>query len=117
METRKAKRFQASFKVDLKVDSAKTKYFSLRMESVEVDALDISALGIALLSNYFVPKGVIVDLQLKIGKNIVDVKGEIRSAVAWGKGQTRLGILFIDIGEPQLKAIKSFIKKNEKNSK
>jgi len=116
METRRAKRLQASFKVNLKIDPSLTKYFKLRKETVEVDTLDISVLGVGLLSKYFIPKGVIVNLQLKINDKIIDAKGEIRSAVSWGKGLSRLGIKLIDLGESEQKIIEKFIKENERRT-
>ncbi|MBM3252388.1 MAG: hypothetical protein FJZ11_06410 [Candidatus Omnitrophica bacterium] len=93
-----------------------TKYFKLRKETVEVDTLDISVLGVGLLSKYFIPKGVIVNLQLKINDKIIDAKGEIRSAVSWGKGLSRLGIKLIDLGESEQKIIEKFIKENERRT-
>jgi len=116
METRRAKRLKASFKVKLKVDTSLTQHLHFQKDSIDVVTLDISTLGAGLLSKYFIPKGVIVDLKLNIDNKTVQTKGEIMSAVSGGKGLTRLGIKFIDLDKNQLKIIENFIKKNERRS-
>lgn len=116
METRRAKRFKTSFKVRLKIDPVLSERFKIRKEQIEAEALDISALGVGLSCHYFIPKGVIVNLELEVDKKIIEVKGEIRSAVSGGRGLTRLGIQFVDIEKFQSEIIENFIKENERRS-
>jgi len=105
---------RAPLKVKLKIDPSSTGRFNILIESIEAKALDISISGIGLLSELFLPKGVVVELKLKINNKIIGIKSEIRSAVRAGKGLTRLGMKFIDLDKSQLKTIKNFIKQNEK---
>jgi hypothetical protein len=116
METRRVKRLKASFKAKLNIDSSITQRFNIRQENIEVEVLDISVLGIGLVCKYFIPKGVIVNLQLKINNKLIDVKGEIRSAISGGKGLTRLGIQFIDLDNSEFEIIDKFIKDNERRN-
>lgn len=101
-------------KVELKIDSSLKGRFNILIESVEARALDISASGIGMLSEIFLPQGVIVDLLLKIKHRTVKIKGEIRSAISIGDGLSRLGIKFVDLSKKESKLIQDFIKKHEK---
>lgn len=116
METRKAKRFSVSFKVKIKVDSSSTERFNIRKEEIEAEALDISILGLGLLSKNFIPKGVIIDLKFEINRKVLELRGEIKSAVSGGRGLTRLGVQFLDVDKTQSEIIESFIKNNERRS-
>ncbi|HOX55083.1 MAG: PilZ domain-containing protein [Candidatus Omnitrophica bacterium] len=116
METRKAKRFSVSFKVKIKVDPSSTERFNIRKEEIEAEALDISILGLGLLSKNFIPKGVIIDLKFEINKKVVELRGQIKSAVSGGRGLTRLGVQFVDIDKAQAEIIENFIKDNERRS-
>lgn len=116
METRRAKRFPASFKVKLRVDPSLTERFKIRKEEIDAEALDISVLGMGLSCSFFIPKGVAVDLKFEINKKIVEVKGVIKSAVSGGRGLTRLGIQFFDMDKSKLEIIENFIKENERRS-
>ena len=114
METRRAKRFKASFKVKLKVDTYLTEYFRFQKESIEVEVLDIGFLGVGILSRYFIPRGAIVDLQFNIDNKTFDVKCQIKSAISGGKGLTRMGIKFLDLDKSELEKIKKIIENNER---
>ncbi len=108
------KKTKIPLKVELKIDSSLRGRFNIFIESVEARALDISSSGIGMLSEIFLPQGVLVDLQLKIKHRLVKIKGEIRSAISVGDGLSRLGIKFVDLNKREAKLIKDFIKKHEK---
>ncbi len=116
METRRAKRLKTSFSVKLKLDLSSGQHFQVKDGSVEAGALDISTLGVGLMSKCFIPKGIVVDLELKINNKTIETRGEIRSAVSGGKGLTRLGIQFVGLDNSQKEIIDNFIKENERRS-
>ncbi|MBM3252387.1 MAG: PilZ domain-containing protein [Candidatus Omnitrophica bacterium] len=109
-----AKKTKASLKVKLNVNPSSKGRFNILIESAEAKALDISVSGIGLLSELFLPRGAILDLELRLHNETIKTKGQIRSAVSVGKGLTRLGIKLIDLGKSKTKIIKRFIKENEK---
>ncbi|MBM3248609.1 MAG: hypothetical protein FJZ10_04230 [Candidatus Omnitrophica bacterium] len=101
-------------KVELKIDSSLKGRFNILIESIEARALDISPSGIGMLSEIFLPQGVLVDLQFKIKHRIVKIKGEIRSAISVGEGLSRLGIKFVNLNKKESRLIKDFIEEHEK---
>ena len=116
METRKAPRLPISSTTKLKVDPSVKGHFGIAKKDIKVQIIDISVRGIGVLSKYFIPKGVIIDLEFMISGGLITVRGEVKSAISGGKGLTRLGVKFIDIDKKQHQTIARFIKENERRT-
>ena len=101
-------------KVKLNFSSSLKGRFNILIESAEAKALDISVSGVGLLSELFLPRGAILDLQLRLKNKTIKTRGQIRSAVSVGKGLTRLGIKFVSLSKTKARIIKGFIRENEK---
>ncbi len=110
------KKLRASFKVKLKVNLSSGKQFHVQKGSIAAQVLDVSILGVGLLSKCSISKGIIVDLELKVNGKIIETKGEIRSSIPSDKGLTRIGIRFIGLKRTQLAIIKNFIIDCEKRA-
>ena len=62
-ETRKGQRLQVKGRVKIQIDPSMGDAIHLEKEIIEVELVDISVLGIGLLSKTFLPKGTVVDLE------------------------------------------------------
>jgi c-di-GMP-binding flagellar brake protein YcgR len=116
METRKTPRFPLSLKTKLKVDPSVKQHFDIARKDVEADILDISLGGIGLMCQYFIPRGVILNLEFKITDAVIQLKGEVRWAKPAGRGQTRVGIQFMDMSKEQKRALEGFLKEHKKRN-
>lgn len=112
MNTRKKPRTQLDIKVVLSIDEKSKEVFSLAQgKPVEATTIDISSLGMGVVTKYYLPKGLIMDLEIE-GKSFgskksIKVKGEIRYCMYTGISGYRAGIKFINIlGEDQDKISK-----------
>ena len=114
LETRQELRIPISTTSKLIIDPSVKQRFDIAKKDIEVKNLDISLGGVGLLSKYFIPKGVILNLEFTLSDNLIKTKVEVKSAVAAGKGFTRLGTGFIDLTKQQKKLIKDFIKETER---
>lgn len=119
METRGAKRVNINLKVISKPAEEFREQFKLSMDKEFVaKALDISELGIGLLSKYFLPAGLILEMEIEgapfeLAQNM-KIKGEIRHCKFIRSSGYQCGIKFIDIPEEYKKAIAHFIAENER---
>ena len=107
METRQTPRLPISSIAKLKVDPSANQHFDIEKKHIRVQIIDISMKGIGLLCKYFIPRGVIIDLEFK-------VKDELIVVISGGVGLTRLGVKFVDINKEQKRIIEDFLKKNER---
>lgn len=120
METRQAPRVKLNTKISLSLDNQTKEHFDILDKNIEAEALDISTLGVGLTAKHFFPQGSVLRLSftLSIGpdkeqKSSINARGEVRSAVAAGKGIIRLGVRFQDLTEEQKDIIKKFVSENE----
>lgn len=114
METRKAPRIDINFKVLSKpVQELKQKFALVSGNKFEVKAVDISEIGIGLVSEYFLPKGLILELEIDGApfdlKEVMKIKGEIRYCRYERTVGYRCGVQFLDLSEVYRKAIAEFI--------
>lgn len=119
MESRKAPRIGVETKIISKVSSDYKQKFSLISgESFEVKAFDISMLGVGIISKYFLPPGLILELEITgepFGLDeAVKIKGEVRYCIyIKGRGY-KCGIQFVTISEKHSQAIARFISTYER---
>lgn len=119
METRRSPRVKMNFKVISKIDDEIKQKFSLSIgKSFEAAALDISALGVGIVSGYFFPQGLTIEMEID-GKPFgldrpITVKGEIRYSKYLKPSEYRTGVKFLDLSPDDAKAIADFIAAFEK---
>lgn len=119
METRLAQRVKLSLEAVLKIaEEPKQKFALSQGNCFVVNILDISKMGIGLLSKYFMPKGLIVELQLNgdpFGlKETVKVDAEIRWCNYIKPSEYRCGVKFLNILAKYENAIAQFVSANER---
>jgi len=119
METRLARRLNISLKVTLRVEEDLKQKFALADGNCfEADVLDISKTGLGIFSKYFIPKGLIVILEIpgdifKL-KEKITLKAEVRYCKFIKSSQYRCGIKFLDISDKYKDTIADFIAAHEK---
>lgn len=119
METRLTRRLDLSLKVTLSVDEEfKNKFVLADGNSFEATALDISVSGLGIISKYYIPKGLIIVLEIPGNmfelKENVKTKAEIRYCKFIKSCEYRCGIKFLDMNEKYKNAIAKFISLYEK---
>ena len=119
MKSRLAPRIKTNLKVTTKIsDEFKDNFGFTHSDSFTVDVIDISTLGMGVYVDHFLPKGLIVQLNLKgkpFGlKKDMSINAEIRHCEYLKPFSYKCGIKFIDIPTTQIKSINKFIKKYDK---
>ena len=114
METRKQPRTRISLKVTSKIDEESGQKFSLAgSKTFEADTIDISILGMAILTKYYLPKGLRIELEIDgkpFGlKKSMKIKGEIRYCIYFSASLYRCGVKFINILSEYKNKIAKFI--------
>jgi c-di-GMP-binding flagellar brake protein YcgR len=114
MQTRLSHRLKVSLEGVSKIDKRSKKQFALtKGDSFKIDILDISVLGLCMISKYFLPKGLFVDLEIDgtlFGlKETMKIKGEIRYCEYLKYYTYRCGVKFLDMPEKYKKVISRFI--------
>lgn len=110
-ETRRVDRIAVKIPVTIRVNPSLEKDFKLGQKELHLSTLNMSATGMGILSNVYVPEGVILDVEFDtqslVGKDKENKKikltGEVVSVRMQG-GQYRLGILIKEI-DPDSKSI------------
>jgi hypothetical protein len=119
METRYAPRVRLDLKVLSRVsDEDGQKFLLSKGNTFEIEIADISTLGVGIISRFFLPKGLRIELEID-GKpfgldNSMKIKGEVRYCNYIKSSRYRCGIKFIDISSQYLNKIKDFIATYEK---
>lgn len=116
-DTRRSPRVPLSAKMRVRVNPTMKETIQLAKEVVEVKVVDISALGVGVLSPTFLPQGVLVDLEtsrIPLAAEGRPVKGEmhITGKVVYAKPQgsgCRIGISFTQMEEVDRLLIEQFI--------
>ena len=119
MKSRLAPRVKTKLKVTSRIsDEFKDNFGFTHSDSFDVDVIDISTLGMGIYVDHFLPKGLIVSLDIKgklLGlKKDISIKAEIRYCAYLKPFVYKCGIRFIDIPSTQIKSINKFIKKYDK---
>jgi len=121
METRRATRSRVVLKVSLRLDQQAQQKFCLSKSCIfEVEIVDISIGGVGVFSKYFLPKGLIIEVEIEgesFGFNEpMRIKSEIRYCNYVKASRYRCGIKFIDISDKYQKSIADFIIAHEKRT-
>lgn len=119
METRRAPRVNISLKVTSSINKELGQKFSLSADKAfEVDAVDISSLGMGIVAKFFLPQKLVINLEID-GKPFrldkpMHLKGEVRYCRYIEASTYRCGVKFIDIPKEYQEKISKFIKKYER---
>lgn len=119
METRKAPRINIDLKVISRIDEdAQQKFGLVCGEIFEVNVVDITESGVGILSKFFLPKGLIVKLEIEGAvfnlKEIMKIKGEIRYCNYIKDLGYRCGVKFLNVPDIYREAISRFISSYER---
>ena len=111
-----SKNIKNKISVKIEVDFSLLKQLNLEKKSFVVEEIDISISGMGVFSKYFVPKGTVVALKLKINNKSMNLKSEICTSVSGESGLNRLGIRFIDLKEKDLEILEEYIGEIDKRN-
>jgi len=119
MDTRFTHRVNVDLKVILKIEKDAEQQVDLVDGNLfEVGIFDVSATGIGVISKHFLPKGLIVDLEMDgklFGLNeAIKLKGEVRYCNFVQTALYKCGIKFIDTPESYTNAIANFVSANDR---
>lgn len=123
-DSRIAKRARAALGVTFEINESMKKQVRLSKDIVQTTSSDISSGGIAIISDYFIPRGTLLDIKIdkvplypgtsKEG-DFIQVTGKVVSSVMEKANRYRLGIQFTRIDDKEKKAIEKFVEGYEKN--
>ena len=116
MRSRLSPRVKTKLKIASRIsDEFKDNFGFTHSDSFSIDVIDISILGMGVYVDHFLPKGLIVLLDIKgkpFGlKKDMSIKVEIKHCEYLKPFAYKCGIQFIDIPSTQIKSINKFIKK------
>lgn len=119
METRLTPRVQLELKIIVQIDEETQQKFHLaKGNTFGVDILDISIGGIGVFSKYFLPKGLLLEVQIEGKPFGLDEPMKIKSRVCYcnyiKSSRYRCGIMFIDIPDDYKNNIAVFIRTYER---
>jgi len=124
METRRESRIDIELKITAKVSEGPRQKFSLvDGKSFEIEVVNISKSGASLLTKYFFPRGLIIEMQIEGAffglKEMMKIKGEICYCRYAKSSRYRCGIKFLDIAQKYQKAIAKFnsVRERRKDSR
>ena len=114
IETRSSFRIDIKLKVICRIHENFCQKFGLTCGDVfKLIAVDISASGLGVMSEYFLPKGLILELEIEgmpfSPEKIMKIKGEIRYCVYKKNSGYRCGIIFLDILEEYKNSIAKLV--------
>ena len=121
-ETRKVKRLAVNIPIVIKIDPSMEKDFTLSQKELEETVVDISAEGMGILSDVYMPEGVllIVDLDARSicpdrgsENNRINFTSEIMSCRMSG-GKYRVGLMIKDMKNEDKEALLKFIESTTK---
>jgi len=119
METRLKQRVRLNIEIIVRIpEGGKQKFTLAEGDSFKAGVLDISVLGIAIFSKYFLPRGLMLELEMPgaiftINEDI-KIRGEVRYSIYVRPSVYRCGIKFLDIPEKYTEAIARFVSLNER---
>ena len=118
METRGEARIKLDAGASLKVNGDMEKHVHLLREEQKAEIVDVSALGIGVVSPVFLPKGAILNIQVNgaaFGMDTpIKIKGEVRYCKPEKGRKCKVGIKFIEIEDAVLNKIKEYVTKCER---
>ena len=141
METRLSRRFRKKTKINFKINkNSAASVIALKDKTLEADLYDISVLGIGIITDYYLPKGITLDITLKGSdfgcQDDLFLNGEVRhskSVLLFGykanedketktykyikRSAYQSGIKFLNITPEQKKLIENSIARAERRKK
>lgn len=119
MDTRQGPRVAVSLRVISTIDKSMKDSVSLANGNrFEARAYDISVGGIGLLTKYFLPKGLLLEMEIEGApfglQEIITAKGEVAHCKNVQVHKYKCGINFTEMADKYVKAIVQFISNYEK---
>lgn len=124
IETRRAKRVRVEVTITYSIHESMKKQINLSEDVVKTTSRDISTLGVAIDSPYFVPKGALINISIDSsafypeGTGGLDkpirVVGKVVSCIMEAKKRYRLGVEFVEIQDEDKASIGRFVETHEK---
>ena len=119
METRKASRINIDLKVISRIDEdAQQKFGLVCGKTCEINVVDISEGGVGILSKFFLPKGLIIKLEIEGAvfnlKEIMKIKGEIRYCKYTKDLGYQCGVKFLNLSDVYRETVSQFISMHER---
>ncbi len=114
-ETRGSERISAAIQVTYEVHESMKGSVPFSDKKHSADIVDISATGCSIRSNVFVPKNILLNMEIdgtqfyEGGKKIINATGKICNCRNISKDSYRLGISFEKISAEDKQAIKRFV--------
>ena len=119
MQTRQGSRVVVSLRVISTIDESMKDVISLANGNrFEARAYDISIGGIGLLMKYFLPKGLLLEMEIEgapfgLQERII-AKGEVSHTKSVGAHKYKCGVKFTDMADKYIKAISQFVSDYER---
>lgn len=127
IETRRAKRVKVGVAITYSIHESMKEQINLSEDTVETTSRDISPLGIAISSTYFVPKGALLNICIDSSAfypertggldNPIRVVGKVVSCIMEEKKKYRLGIEFVELQDEDKASIGRFVETHEKEGR
>ena len=127
-DTRRDTRAPITVQVKVRVNPAMRETVQLAKEAVEAQMVDISLLGFGMTCSIYLPKGVLIDIQLprtalatptpppegaSPAEGIMPITGQIMYTRPQDK-LCRMGIVITQLSEPDKKLVEHFVSQNER---
>ncbi|MCM8801145.1 MAG: PilZ domain-containing protein [Candidatus Omnitrophica bacterium] len=119
-ERRRFRRVPVDFIVIYQVNEPLVVKMSIGWDTeVEAMMLDLSEGGMAVLTNYYIPKDTVLSLRFTLVNlslsdqekiRMMRIVGNVRYAILIGNNEYRIGICFTEISDSDKKAISDFVK-------
>ena len=119
METRQAPRADISLNVVAEIDEDSRQRFAIAAGNrFAVSIVDISTVGLGIISKYFLPKGLFLEFEIGgvpfgLSENM-KIKGEIRYSRYVRSSTYRCGVKFLNISDKYRNAIAGFVSTYER---
>ena len=114
MQTRLGPRINVTLKIVTKIDESLKQHVHLtKGNRFDVSSYDISAIGIGIYVKYFLPKGLILDLEMDGApfglEEKMKIKGEVRHCEYVTVRKYHCGIKFLNLPKNYKKVIDHFV--------
>ena len=122
MESRLGPRVNIDIKISSEISKSDDQNITLADgNQFEANAFDISVVGIGMITKFFLPKGLLIEIDIDgapfdLAEN-VKIKCEVRHCASIKNRRYKCGIKFLDLSAEYKKAILQLISKYESKSK
>ena len=122
MDTRRGPRVEVSLRVISTIDESMKDSVSLANGNrFEARAYDISAGGLGLLTKYFLPNGLLLEIEIEGApfglKERIKVRGEVSHCKNIQVHKYKCGIRFVGMVDEHIKVIEQFVSNHERRRK